>query len=599
MSSQGSTSNLTSKFSRSSLKKATGLSSARVHSREEELARATNKRFNSESWRKLTRNYRTFPVSSEVGSVPQATSYNNTQILYALSSLTEDQAFQSGSSDIPLLSKAASYAGNTFCTARDSSAFRRPQTPYNRNHYPTDSDESPDNSGRLTEATTSSSVSAGSDDAGADDFHDCEPEPNTSRITSSLAVPRTVCAIPNDNPARPNTLRNAAGRVPKLNRNLGQTSRFTPKPIARFPTSDQTVKSYASEIRGVRPVPGTGGIVDGMKSVCTVFLKFFKLLHYVLLLPEMIKNYLTRARWTARGKHILITGASSGIGAELARQYAVQGARLALVSRTSEDLERVADECLELGSPKALYYAADLSNPVSIKLAMKQALKDFQKFDVVILNAGRSQGCFFEEIKDASQIEGMIKLNVNGAITCLHYVLPQIPKTADSRIVVISNTAGIVAAPYQSIYSATKHALTGFSNSLRIELKNTYGSASPKICLVSFPEVAGTRCNTSRMDMGAKLPPTKWYSWAGMPLPHAIHDLLPAIAAGKREYGQPRQFNFWRSVYAICPGWVDYWIMKYIQKTHYRPLDERNKHERNKQSSSKKVLPPTNKSWAC
>lgn len=594
MSSQGSTCNLTSKFSRSSLKKATGHTSARVHSREEELARATNKRFNSESWRKLTRNYRTFPVASETGNVPHNNSFSNTQILYALSSLTEDQAFQTGSSDIPLLSKSASYAGSTFCSARDSSVFRRPLSSHPiPSQHSTYSDESPENSGRLTHATTSSTASASTDDGGVDDFHDCQPEVSRSPVVSSPSVPKTMHSISKETCARPNSLRTAAGRVPKLNRNVGQTNRFSSKTFKRTTDNDEnTSKSYGAERRTARP--SSRGIIDSMKSVFSVFLKFFKLLHYVLMFPETIKRYLTRPRWSAKGKNILITGASSGIGAEIARQYAAQGARLALVARTTQDLERVADECIELGSSKALYYAADLSNPVSIKLAMKQALTDFPKFDVVILNAGRSQGCYFEEIKDASQIENMIKLNVNGAITCLHYILPQVPKTGDSRIVVISNTAGIVAAPYQSVYSATKHALTGFSNSLRIELKNTYGAQSPKICLVSFPEVAGTRCNTGRMNMGAKLPPAKWYSWAGMPLPHAVHDLLPAIAVGRREYGQPRKFNIWRSLYAICPDWVDFWVMKYIQKTHYRPLDERNK-----QSSSNKVTPPTNKSWAC
>ncbi len=597
MSSQGSASNLTSKFSRSSLKKATGLTTARVHTREEELARATNKRFNSESWRKLTRNYRTFPVGSDSGNVPHGNSFSNTQILCALSSLTEDQAFQTGSSEIPLLSKSASYAGTSFGTARESSVFRRPQMSFTSpSQYTSYSDESPDNSGRLTHVTTSSSASASSDDSGGDDFHDCEPEPSSSSpATPSRSMPRATHSKAHSIPEeRPNSLRNAAGRFPKLNRNLGPTGRgFAPKPMKIPTANDDMSKSYVKERHTARSST-RGGAIDSIKSIFAVFIKFFKLLHYIVMLPETIKRYLTRPRWSAKGKNILITGASSGIGAEMARQYAAQGARLALIARTTQDLERVADECIELGSSRALFYAADLTNPVSIKLAMKQALTDFPKFDVVILNAGRSQGCYFEEIKDASQIESMIKLNVNGAITCLHYILPQVPKTSDSRIVMISNTAGIVAAPYQSVYSATKHALTGFSNSLRIELKNTYGSLSPKICLVSFPEVAGTRCNTGRMDMGAKLPPAKWYSWAGMPLPHAVHDLLPAIASGKREYGQPRRFNVWRSVYAVCPDWVDYWVMKYIQKTHYRPLDERKK-----QSSSKTVVPPNNKSWAC
>lgn len=315
------------------------------------------------------------------------------------------------------------------------------------------------------------------------------------------------------------------------------------------------------------------------------------------MLPFTLRNFLTKPRWSIEGKSILITGASSGIGAEIARQYAAEGAKLALISRTEEDLDQVAQECRGLGSDTSRYYAADLSNPVSTKLAMKQAIKDFGTFDVVVLNAGRSQGCFFEEIKDPSQIENMIKLNINGAITTLHYVLPQVPKTQDSRIVVISNSAGIVAAPYQTIYSATKHALTGFANSLRMELQNTYGKEAPQICLVNFPEVAGTKSNNARMDMGAKLPPTKWYSWAGIPLPQAVRELLSAIASGKREFGQSRELNMWRAMYAYCPQWVDHRMMQHIQETHYRPLDE--KKGSPVESPENEAGPAQNKSWTC
>jgi hypothetical protein len=98
------------------------------------------------------------------------------------------------------------------------------------------------------------------------------------------------------------------------------------------------------------------------------------------------------------------------------------------------------------------------------------------------------------------------------------------------------------------------------------------------------------------MDMGAKLPPAKWYSWAGKPLPHAVHELLPAIAAGKRDFGQPSKFNIYRSLYTICPGLVDYWVMKNIQRTHYRPIDESvNKQRRTAQKPDPKMSP--NRSW--
>jgi hypothetical protein len=192
---------------------------------------------------------------------------------------------------------------------------------------------------------------------------------------------------------------------------------------------------------------------------------------------------------------------------------------------------------------------------------------------VVVLNAGRCQGCYFEEIKDVRQIEQLFKLNVPGAISTLHYLLPHMPKSKDSRIVVMSHTAGIVATPYQSIFSASKHALTGFASSLRMELNNTYREEAPKVCLVSFPEVSETKINVSGMNMGARLPAARWYSSAGIPLSLAVHDLLLAIAAGKQEHGQSKKCNIfiWRLLYPICPNLVDRWMLKYVQSTHYRP----------------------------
>lgn len=558
---------LTCKFSRNSLRAATGHASAKVHSRQEELARATNKRFNSDSWRKVSRSYRTLPNAPTTETNSTINSLSNTQILCALSSLTEDQAFQTGTSNIPLRT-SSSFTASSYSTPRDSQSTSRSPLAI----PPQVTNESPalDISNVLPNETKQEETA--------------KPGPLVAS-TKVLRSPTTPSLA-----AKP-SLRTAAGRIPKLSRRSF---------VRRMPPTNQS-QNYKDDDgatnASVSPQARSGRTQSSsflsIQSLFFVFMKFLKLLHQLLMLPETLRRFLTRPCWSGKGKHILITGASSGIGAEIARQYAAQGATLALFARTTEDLEIVARECREFGCHKVHFYACDLSNPVSTKLAMKQALVDFGRFDVVVLNAGRTQGCFFEEIKDPSQIENMIKLNVNGAITSLHYVLPKVPKTSDSRIVVISNTAGIVAAPYQSVFSATKHALTGFSNALRIELKNTYGRDSPRVCLVSLPEVSGTRLNAGRMDMGAKLPPTKWYSWAGMPLPQAVRALLPAIAAGKREFGQPRRFDFWRSLYPLCPEWVDFWMMKHIQKTHFRPLDER-KHPTMQETNKT----PRNKSWA-
>ncbi len=318
-----------------------------------------------------------------------------------------------------------------------------------------------------------------------------------------------------------------------------------------------------------------------IKTLSGLIVGALKLILKILLLPRTkLGFYLLPGRWTAKNKVVLITGASSGIGAEIARQFAQQGASLALVARNHEELERVCTQCRDLGAIQVKVYSADLTNATSTQMAMKQAIVDYKKFDVVILSAGRGQGCYFEEIQDSKQIDYMIKLNVSGVITTLHYIIKHIPKSKSSRIVVISSKAGIVASPYQTVYGATKSALTGFCNSLRIELKNTYKKDSPAVCLINLQDVAGTKINSSRMDMGAKLRPVKWYSWAGYPLTQTVHELIPIIASGKREWSQTTKMTLWRNLYGFFPNIVDSCVLKDIQRTHYRPIDENIKHHR-------------------
>lgn len=308
-------------------------------------------------------------------------------------------------------------------------------------------------------------------------------------------------------------------------------------------------------------------------------------------------------RWTVRRRTVLVTGASTAVGAEMARQLAMDGARLALVDWCRvADLEALAAECRDLGSGRVHCYAANLANPTSAQLAIQQASKDFgNRFDVVILNGDtKAQGCYFEEINDVGQIEQLLKQNVLGCCIALHHALPHVPKSRESRIVILSSTAGLIGSPYQSVYSATQHALTGFCQSLRMELNHTYSaSKAPRVCLVSLPELASGASNNNSsgnnngprkhppthnehriLDMGAALPPARGYSWAGIPLPHAVRGLLKAVALGRRDYGAPTYLTAWRFLQVWAPALVDWSIGRHVHQSHYRPLvDDNNSHQ--------------------
>jgi len=279
----------------------------------------------------------------------------------------------------------------------------------------------------------------------------------------------------------------------------------------------------------------------------------------------------TSSKWTAEGKHVLITGASSGIGKELARNFAERGASLALLARSKDDLSEVAIECMELGSPMAAIFLCDMTDDANLKESIESALEMFGRFDVIILNAGRSQGCYFEEIKDVDAISYMLKLNINGVINTVFHLLPSVPKSSSSRIVVISSVSGVIPVPYRTIYCASKHALVGFANSLRLELRDTYAKDSPVVQVINFPEVQGTKLNSGRMDFGADLPPAEFMIKDVITVQEACALLMNKIAEGVREWGQPLKVKLLLPFWSVFPSILDRIIIKAVKKTHHRP----------------------------
>lgn len=276
----------------------------------------------------------------------------------------------------------------------------------------------------------------------------------------------------------------------------------------------------------------------------------------------------------AEGKNVIITGASCGIGAELARKFARQKANLSLVARNEAKLQVVAKDCLALGAAKAEIIPADLTSDEDIKKMVEKATKSFGQFDILVLNAGRSMGCYFEEIQDMDSINYLLKLNVNGVINTLMCALPAIPKSGESRIVVISSVSGLIGVPYRTIYCASKHALNGFCNALRIELRDTYGAQnSPKVQLINFPEVQGTRLNSGRMTMGAVRPPCEFKTGgsAMATCEQACQDLLREIEKGTDEWGQTAKFVILIWLRLLATYLADTILLKGVKRTHIRP----------------------------
>lgn len=170
-------------------------------------------------------------------------------------------------------------------------------------------------------------------------------------------------------------------------------------------------------------------------------------------------------------KVVIVTGASSGIGRELAFQLARNGARLALAARNVQKLERVARECHQLGA-QALVVATDVTEQLQCANLIKHTAEAFGCIDTLINNAGITMCARFDEIKDLTVMEQIMRVNYFGSVYCTYYALPYLKKTSGT-IVGISSLTGKTGVPTRSFYAASKHAMAGFFDSLRIELADS------------------------------------------------------------------------------------------------------------------------------
>jgi short-subunit dehydrogenase len=176
---------------------------------------------------------------------------------------------------------------------------------------------------------------------------------------------------------------------------------------------------------------------------------------------------------------VIITGASKGIGAELARQMAARGARLALAARDREGLERVAAECSALGA-KAEAIVTDVAVEDDCRRLVGRTVAAFGRIDTLVNNAGASMWARFEDIGDMAILERLMRVNYLGAVYCTHHALPHL-RASRGRLVGIASLAGRTGVPTRTGYAASKHAMMGFFDSLRIELADS-GVSVTMVC---------------------------------------------------------------------------------------------------------------------
>ena len=168
----------------------------------------------------------------------------------------------------------------------------------------------------------------------------------------------------------------------------------------------------------------------------------------------------------ADGRHALITGGGTGIGAATARALAAEGARVTLLGRRREPLEAVAAEC------NGLVIACDVTDRPATDTAFKDARAAHGPLDYVILNAGIGDSAPFQRTRREGW-DRIIATNLTALFDGAQLALPDLLEGEDKRLIIVASVAGLKGAPYAAPYAASKHGAVGLTRSLALEFVKT------------------------------------------------------------------------------------------------------------------------------
>jgi short-subunit dehydrogenase len=251
---------------------------------------------------------------------------------------------------------------------------------------------------------------------------------------------------------------------------------------------------------------------------------------------------------------VIITGASDGIGAEIARQLAAkEGGKLALVlaARNATQLDAVAAECAASGA-QTLTVPTDVSVQIQCRRLVISAVERFGRIDVLVNNAGRSAHALFEEVDDLGWYEELMRVNLWGAIWCTQAALPHL-KNARGSIVAVSSLAGLIGVPGRTAYSATKFAMTGFFEALRAEVKGAGVSVT-----TAYPGVVATKIRYRGFNAQGEAAGASGLKEEGaMSVEDCARLIIEGMNARKREVVMSAKGKLGRLLKLLAPGVVE------------------------------------------
>ncbi|RDI41244.1 SDR family NAD(P)-dependent oxidoreductase [Falsibacillus pallidus] len=249
-----------------------------------------------------------------------------------------------------------------------------------------------------------------------------------------------------------------------------------------------------------------------------------------------------------KGKNVVITGASGGIGEQMALLCAANGANLYLLARSLDKLEAVKEKIQAQFPVECFIASLDVSEHDSIPEAFLAIYEKMGQVDVLVNNAGFG---VFDEVAEAKfeDIAGMFNVNVLGLIACTKQVVPDMISRHSGHIINVASQAGKIATPKSSVYSASKHAVLGFTNSMRMELSlsGVYVTAvNPGPIATNFFNIADESGSYVKNVEKFMLTPE-----------YVAEKVVSIMFTNTREVNLPRWMNAGSTLYTLFPRLIE------------------------------------------
>lgn len=267
-----------------------------------------------------------------------------------------------------------------------------------------------------------------------------------------------------------------------------------------------------------------------------------------------------------KDKVVIITGASSGIGLATAHAFAKQGANVVLAARQYVQLCEIAQQMQQTYGVKTIAIGVDVTQEDLCKQMIDQTVRTFGKIDVLINNAGISMRALLEDV-DTEVLRQVMNINFWGAVYCTKHALPHLLKSKGS-LVGVSSIAGYKGLPGRSGYSASKFAMNGFLESVRIENRK-----KDLHVLVACPGFTASNIrNVALAKDGSKQGESPMDEQKIMPAEEVAIHILKAVSKRKRTLILTQQGKLTVFLNKFAPAFLDKMVFNHFAKEPNSPL---------------------------